>query len=246
MSHEHRPSGVVLVTGSSSGIGEAIARRLAAEGYHVVVNSSTSVDAGRAVADDIAGTYVQADVADEGAAGILVDTVLSQQGRLDGVINSAGTTQWAAHDDLHAVSASMWREILDVNLIGPWNVVRAAAPALREAEAAFVINISSIAGSRPMGSSIPYAVSKAGLTHLTSLLAKALGPTIRVNALAPGFIETPWTSSADDSRRKVEETVPARRAGKPDDVAEACMGLVRSTYVTGETLLVDGGWHLVI
>jgi ketoreductase RED2 len=107
-----------------------------------------------------------------------------------------------------------------------------------------VVNITSIAGIRPRGSSIPYAVSKAALNHLTVLLASTLGPEIRVNAVAPGLIDTPWTETWDDIRAAVKATTPLRRSGQPEDVAIATLGLVRSTYTTGEVVLVDGGMHL--
>jgi NAD(P)-dependent dehydrogenase (short-subunit alcohol dehydrogenase family) len=238
-------SPVALVTGSSSGIGAEIARRLGADGYRVVVNSRSSVEAGRAVAEAVGGTYLQADVADAAQARGLIDQVLSQHGRLDVLVNNAGTTEVIAHRDLAAATPEIWRRLYDVNVIAPFVLVTAAEEALRAAAPGCVVNISSLAGVRPTGSSIPYAASKAAFNHQTVLLAKVLGPDIRVNAVAPGLIETPWTEDWTDLHALVSAGAPLRRTGAPADVAEVVMGLVRSTYVTGQVVAVDGGLGLV-
>ena len=238
-------SRVALVTGSSSGIGAEVARRLAADGYHVVVNSRSSAEAGQAVAAEIGGSYLQADVGDEAAAQALIAAVLAAHGRLDVLINNAGTTEVIAHPDLAAATAAVWRRLYDVNVIAPFVLVTAAEAALRAAAPGCVVNISSVAGVRPTGSSIPYAASKAALNHQTRLLAKTLGPDIRVNAVAPGLIATPWTQDWDDLHGLVTAVAPLRRSGTPADVAEVVLGLVRSTYVTGEIIVVDGGLGLM-
>jgi NAD(P)-dependent dehydrogenase (short-subunit alcohol dehydrogenase family) len=243
MPPESRP--VALVTGSSSGIGAEVARRLAAEGYAVVVTSRSSAEAGQAVAAEVGGSYLQADVADERQARGLVDGVLAQHGRLDVLVNNAGTTEVIRHGDLAAATPEIWRRLYDVNVIAPFVLVTAAEQALRTAAPGCVVNVSSLAGVRPTGSSIPYAASKAALNHQTRLLAKALGPDIRVNAVAPGLVDTPWTADWDDVRALVSAGAPLRRTASPADVAEVILGLVRSTYVTGEVVVVDGGLGLV-
>ena len=129
-------------------------------------------------------------------------------------------------------------------MLGPWNVIQAAAPHLRATGDGVILNITSLAGVRPVGSSIPYAVSKAALNHLTVLLANALGPEIRVHAVAPGLIDTPWTADWDAVREAVREAAPLRRSGTPEDVADACVGLVDARYATGQVLVVDGGLAL--
>ncbi len=235
---------VALVTGSSSGIGAQVARRLAADGCAVVVHSRSSVAAGQAVAAEIGGTYLQADLGDEGAARGLVEGVLARHGRLDVLVNNAGTTQVIAHPDLAAATPEIWRQLYDLNVIAPFVLVTAAEQALREAQGC-VVNVSSLAGVRPTGSSIPYAASKAALNHTTRLLAKALGPAVRVNAVAPGLVDTPWTQDWDEVRSLVQSMAPLRRSATPDDVAEVVLGLIRSTYVTGEVVVVDGGLGLV-
>jgi ketoreductase RED2 len=236
---------VALVTGSSSGIGEATARRLAGQGATVVVNSSSSVEAGTRVADSLPGaSYVRADIADPAEATGLVEQVLERHGRLDILVNNAGTTRVIPHADLEAATPEVWRQIFDVNVIGTWQVTVAAVPHLRAAGSGQVVNISSLAGERPTGSSIPYAASKAAVSHLTRLLANALAPDVRVNAVAPGLVDTPWTEDWGTVREFVRLQAPLQRSGSPDDVADVVLGLVHATYVTGEVILVDGGLNL--
>jgi ketoreductase RED2 len=236
---------VALVTGSSSGIGEATARRLAGQGATVVVNSSSSVEAGTRVADSLPGaSYVRADIADPAEATGLVEQVLERHGRLDILVNNAGTTRVIPHADLEAATPEVWRHIFDVNVIGTWQVTVAAVPHLRAAGSGQVVNISSLAGERPTGSSIPYAASKAAVSHLTRLLANALAPDVRVNAVAPGLVDTPWTEDWGTVREFVRLQAPLQRSGSPDDVADVVLGLVHATYVTGEVILVDGGLNL--
>jgi ketoreductase RED2 len=236
---------VVLVTGSSSGIGAATAHRFATAGATVVVNSARSVEAGQAVAADLPGaSYVQADVADPDQATALIEEVVAAHGRLDVLVNNAGTTEVIAHHDLVAASPDVWRRIFDVNVIGTWQVTVAAVDHLRASGRGQVVNVSSLAGERPTGSSIPYACSKAALSHMTRLLANTLGPAIRVNAVAPGLVDTPWTEDWDVVREFVHAQAPLRRSATPEDVAELIVGLARSAYVTGEVVLVDGGLHL--
>jgi ketoreductase RED2 len=236
---------VAIVTGSSSGIGESMARALASAGVSVVVNSSTSVAAGEAVAASLPDAiYVQGNVADEDACVALVAAATERFGRLDILVNNAGTTKVIPHADLDAATDEVWREIFDVNVLGTWHMTRAAVPALRATGAGSVLNVSSLAGVRPTGSSIPYAVSKAGINHLTLLLAKVLGPEIRVNAIAPGLVDTPWTASWDVIREYVRAQAPLRRSGVPADLAEAAVGILRADYITGQVLTVDGGLSL--
>ena len=236
---------VALVTGSSSGIGEATARSLAAAGAAVVINSSSSVEAGKAVADSLPeAVYVQASVADAAACQALVDATLAQYGRLDILVNNAGTTKLIPHADLDAATDEVWDKILSTNLMGTWHMTRSSVPALKASGAGSVINVTSVAGLRQAGSSIPYAVSKAGINHLTKLLANVLGPEIRVNAVAPGLVDTPWTADWAAARERVTAQAPLKRPARPEDVAEAIMGLVQAGFVTGQVVTVDGGMSL--
>ena len=236
---------VALVTGSSSGIGEATARLLAGRGATVVVNSATSVEAGTALAAELPGaSYVQADIADPDQARNLVAQAVEDHGGLDILVNNAGTTAVIPHSDLEAASPEVWRRIFDVNVIGTWQVTVAAVPHLRASGRGQVLNVSSVAGDRPVGSSIPYACSKAALSHMTTHLANVLGPDVRVNAVAPGLVDTPWTADWDVVREFVQAQAPMQRSGAPEDIADVILGLVDARYVTGEIVMVDGGLHL--
>ena len=231
----------VLVTGSSSGIGEATARAFAALGAGVLVNSARSVDEGEAVAASLPdGLYVQGDITDPDVPERLVTAALERWGRLDTLVNNAGTTALIPHHDLAAASVDVWRRIFEVNVFATWAMSVAAVPALKSSDGS-IVNVASVAGVRPTGSSIPYAASKAALNHMTVLLAKVVGPEIRVNAVAPGLIDTPWTADWDSVREVVQQATPLKRSGQPDDVAEVIVALARSAYVTGQVVVVDGG-----
>jgi ketoreductase RED2 len=235
---------VVLVTGSTSGIGEAIALQFGSLGARVVFNSAHSVAQGEALASRNPNSiYVQADIAKEGDAERLIGTVLERFGQLDALINNAGVTKVIPHNDLNSASVDVWREIFEVNVFGTWALTVAAIDALRATSGA-VVNISSIAGLRPSGSSIPYATSKAAINHMTALLAKAVGPNVRVNAVAPGLIDTPWTADWEGVRDSVQRLAPLKRSGQPEDVADLVVAMASMTYVTGQVVAVDGGFSL--
>lgn len=235
----------VLVTGSSSGIGAETVRRFAAAGARVAVNSARSTEAGEALAASIPGAvYLQADVAVPAQAADLVERAAQELGRLDCVVNNAGFSRRIAHRDLAAVRTQDWHDVLDVNLLSTWEVSRAAAPHLRATGDGCIVNVSSLAGVIVGGSSIPYAVSKAAVNHLTVLLARALAPEIRVNAVAPGLTDTPWTSDWDEERARAIKGSPRGRIGTAPEVADAVFSLASLTHVTGEVLTIDGGTHL--
>jgi len=237
-------SRVVLVTGSTSGIGEATALAFAALGDTVVFNSARSVEAGEKLAKETPGAhYVQGDIANDDDCKRMIREVLTIFGRLDVLVNNAGTTKVIAHTDLEAASVDVWREIFEVNVFGTWNLIREAMPALTESQGC-IVNVSSIAGVRATGSSIPYASSKAALNHMTELLAKSFGP-VRVNAVAPGLVDTPWTKDWDAIRGAVEAMAPLKRSGQPSDIAEVIVSLAGSTYVTGQVVVIDGGLTLL-
>jgi len=240
---------VALVTGSTSGIGAAIARRLARDGYIVALHSRSSVDVGQAMASELKGaSYHQADLGNETAARDLVASVLKQHGRLDVLVNNAGLSIRIPHADLKAAMPALWRQMLEVNLIAPFVLVAEAEAALRKSaaggRAASIVNIGTHAGSRPKGSSIPYAASKAALHHVTKLLALALGPDIRVNAVAPGLVETPMTANWPDMLETWKTKSPMKRPAKPEDIADLVAALVANDYVTGEIVIADGGLNL--
>lgn len=240
---------VALVTGSTSGIGAAIARRLAADGYAVVLHSRSSADAGQALARELgAAAYVQADLADDAQRVRLVREAVAQWGRLDVLVNNAGISRVIAHADLAAATPEIWHALYEVNVVAPFRLATEAQAALREAAArgrpGSVVNVSSHAGVRPKGASIPYAATKAALNHVTRLLALALAPDIRVNAVAPGLVDTPLTADWTQAQQLWQEKSPMRRSARPEDIAQAVAMLVDSDYLTGEVLLCDGGLNL--
>ncbi|MGE0879730.1 MAG: SDR family NAD(P)-dependent oxidoreductase [Acidimicrobiia bacterium] len=233
---------VAIVTGSSSGIGTAVAQRFAAEGAAVVVNSSSSVDAGTALAASLPkAIYVQASIAEPADCRRLVDETIAAYGRLDILVNNAGRTRIIDHFDLESVTPEVWHDILDLNLIGTWEMTKVAVPHLKATGAGQVVMVGSAASIRPSGSSIPYAVSKAGLNHMTKLLGRVLGPEIAVNAVLPGLIDTPWGERLTYALEQVNTRAPLKRVGHAEDIANAIMGIVTTTYMTGQLIAVDGG-----
>lgn len=238
---------VAIVTGSTSGIGEAIARRLAAEGASLVINSVRSVGEGTRIAGELErALYVQGDIANPGDCERIIAAATAAYGRLDILVNNAGTTEVIPHADLEAATDEVWRRIFEVNVLGTWRMCRLAVPVMRESGGGSILTITSVAGRRALGSSIPYGSSKAALDHMTVLLARAVGPDVRVNAVAPGLIDTPWTQDWDTIRESVQRAAPLRRSGLPDDIAEACVGVLRSEYLTGQVVAVDGGLGIVM
>jgi NAD(P)-dependent dehydrogenase (short-subunit alcohol dehydrogenase family) len=242
---ETQSSLVAVVTGATSGIGLGIARRLRLEGYRVVLNSARSVDAGRALATELGDSmYVQADVSSEDDCRRLIDSTMEMFGRLDLLVNNAGISEVVPHADLAGATPELWRRMYDTNVIGPWMLITAAEQHLAASPNGSIVNISSHAGVRPKGASIPYAASKAALNHMTRLLASSLGPRIRCNALAPGLVDTPLTQTWTAAQELWASNSPMQRASTVDDIAHLVTMLASSTYVTGEVLIVDGGLNL--
>jgi 3-oxoacyl-[acyl-carrier protein] reductase len=240
---------VALVTGGGTGIGRACALALATRGVKVAVNYSRSKDDAEQTASECRaaggdGVALQANVARKTEIDRLVEEVANKWGRLDILINSAGTTKFAAYDDLDALTEEVWDDILGVNLKGVFFAVRAVRPHMKAAGAGCIVNIGSISAIRPVGSSIPYMASKAAVHSMTQSMAVALGPEIRVNCVAPGFIETRWHAGRDEAARTTRERTPLKRNGTPEDVAEAALYLCTSSFVTGEIVVVDGGRFL--
>lgn len=240
---------VALITGSTSGIGKAIAQQLAKDGFTVVFHSRSSVIEGEKLASTISNAaYIQADLSDQAQTKRLISDVLSRCGRLDVLVNNAGINAMIPHSLLKEATQEIWRNLYDVNVIAPWTLIAESEQALRNAStkecSSCIINISSHAGVRPKGASIPYAASKAALNHMTQLLALTLSPDIRVNAIAPGLVDTPMTESWVEAHKLWKEKSPMKRGAKPSEIAHIASMLVSSSYLTGEIILSDGGLNL--
>jgi len=241
---------VALITGGSSGLGEATAKELAKRGWQVAIMFAKNRAEADRVAGDINGLGVQGDVAQDGDCRRVAKAVLDKWGRIDALVNSAGTTKFVAHGDLEGLSADDLLGIFRVNVVGPYQMIRACAPALKEAHGC-VVNLSSVAALLGTGSSIAYAASKAALDTMTLSLARALAPEVRLNVVAPGFVRTPWqiaahgADGAADLERRTAERAPLRAAVEPQDVAEAIAWLVEGARrVTGQIVYLDGGMHI--
>lgn len=244
-----KPPPVALVTGSTSGIGAAIARRLSRDGFSVVLHSRSSTEAGHALASELgSAAYVQADLANDADRVMLIQEAIRAWGRLDVLVNNAGISRVIPHADLSAATPEIWQELHEINVVAPFRLVAEAEMALREAarrgRPGCVVNVSSHAGVRPKGASIPYAATKAALNHVTRLLALSLAPDIRVNAVAPGLVNTPLTADWTDAQQLWKTHSPMGRAADPEDIAQAVAVLIASDYLTGEILLSDGGLNL--
>ena len=239
----------VLVTGGGTGIGREIALCFAARGAHVAINYSRSrADAERTARElaalGVKSRAIHADVSRDADARALVREVQTELGGLDILVNNAGTTKFVPFEDLEGATDEIWDHLFAVNVKGAFHVTRAAVPSLRKAEGQ-VVNIASVAGITGAGSSIPYCASKAALICMTRSLARALAPAIRVNAVAPGFVDTRWNEGRDEARRRTAADTPLGRVATPRDVADAVMGLVTGGgFMTGQLVVVDGGRSL--
>ncbi|HUU71907.1 MAG TPA: SDR family oxidoreductase [Burkholderiales bacterium] len=247
---------VCIVTGAGTGTGAACATQLSAKGCRVVVNYRRSEQDARNVVEqcNAAGgeaIAVKADVAKDADCRALAQAAIDKWGQINALINNAGVTKFAPAADLEALDAEDFQNIYAVNVIGPYQMIRACAPAIRAGGGGAIVNISSLSGVRGVGSSTAYVASKGALNALTLALARALAPEIRVNAVCPGLIDTRWHSARfnaedyDKFKAGYEKTVPLEKAASADDVAEVAVWLLEgAALVTGETILVDGGYHL--
>ncbi len=245
-----------IITGSATGVGAAVAIELSRRGYRVLVNynkSEAEAEQTRLACVEAGGEVlvVQGDVADDSACCAMVNAALQSWGRLDVLINNAGMTSFSGINNWDALDNKVFSRIYDVNVVGAFQMVRAARDALCENGGGSIVNVSSIAGSLGVGSSIPYITSKGALNSLTLHLARQLAPEIRVNAVCPGLITSRWFRDGlgDDGFEKIkagyESAVPLQRSCTPEDVADAIVWFATAaSVITGELLLMDGGKHL--
>ena len=241
-----------LVTGGATGIGKSAVLALASAGYDVAINYSSSETAARETSREAQklgakALLVKCDVSDEGGVRSMLDSINKTFGRLDVLINNAGTTAAWKTKDLDSLSLDEWDRVFAVNVRGLFQVTRAAAPLLRVNKGC-VVNTASIVGVRPGPQPPPYAASKAAVVNLTKTLAWNLGPEIRVNAVAPGWMEGDWMKRMlkdkyEDLMGKRAKSTPLKRVVTADDVAQTMMSLIESNrFVTGEVIVIDGGY----
>lgn len=247
---------VALVTGASRGIGRSAALAFARAGLDIGVNYSSSEDQAKAVVGEVEAlgaraVAVQADVADDGAVRAMVAAIERDFGRLDVLVANAGTTIDTVPTDLDGVTVDAWDRVFAVNVRGLFLTVRACVPLLRASPVASVVTSCSVAGIRPGPQPLPYAASKGAVANLTKTLAGALGPTIRVNGVAPGWMVGEWMEHqlGDNYDRLMErraKMTPLKRVATPDDVAASMVSLALGhPFVTGDIVVVDGGFTAV-
>lgn len=244
--------GVAIVTGGGTGIGAGVVRALAPRGVRCVINYASSRDEAEALAAEVGGIAVQADIVDDPACRALAQAAVDRFGRLDYLVNNAGRTKFANHEDLDALDAEDFIDIYRLNTVAAFQMIRACAPAMREGPSSAVVNVASVAGIHGHGSSVAYAASKGALTTMTQSLARVLAPHIRVNAVAPGYVGTGWFEKRLGEagfaalNARIAAHTPMALAADADDIAAPIVLLLdpASRAITGEVLRVDAGAHL--
>ena len=247
---------VAIVTGGSRGVGAATAKMLFENGWNVLITCSSSIEDAKQLAKDCANKNqevfaFQADVSNDDDCMATIDKAIEKWGRIDALINNAGTTKFVwDHSDLDSLDAEDFHYIYGVNVIGPFQMVKAAKEHLLKSTNPCVVNVSSIAGIRGIGSSVAYASSKGALNSMTLSMARNLGP-IRVNAVCPGFIEGEWLKRGmgiemyEGTKKHIQNTAPLGKTCSPESIAEVIMNLIeKSELITGQLITVDGGVSL--
>ena len=249
-------SKVAIITGSGSGIGAASAVLLARNGWNIVINYASRIDSAREVAKacEMHGAETllcKANVAEDADCRRMAADAMTRWGRIDALVNSAGTTRFADHADLEALSGDDFLEVYRINVVGPWQMVRAVAGHMKAGGNGVIVNISSVAAIRGTGSSVAYATSKAALNAMTLSLARNLGPEVRVNVVCPAMVTGRWhlehlgAEKYEAQMTNFANSTPLRRRVDPEDVASAVCWLIEGAgAVTGQVLVVDSGASL--
>ncbi|HUB12381.1 MAG TPA: SDR family oxidoreductase [Acetobacteraceae bacterium] len=240
---------VALVTGGNGGLGQRICHALAEEGAHVAVMYAQSKEQAEAVARTLATSYqinaaaFACDITDAAAVEKLVGDVTARFGRLDILVNDAAYNKAIPFPDLDSLTQEVWDKIMAVNLTGPMRMIKAVAPVMKAQGHGRIVNVASVAGLGPTGSSIAYAVSKAGLIHLTRCMAVALAPAVLVNCVAPGLLEG-TRATANLRPEQVERSASGsllKKAADKDDCADMTVAMCRTETMTGQTVVIDSG-----
>tara|TARA_B100001250_G_scaffold152215_1_gene130676 strand:- start:1530 stop:2294 length:765 start_codon:yes stop_codon:yes gene_type:complete len=247
---------VAIVTGGSRGVGAATAKILSENGWNVIITCSSSIEEAEVVAKNCSNKTseviaLQADVANDVDCISTINKAIEKWNRIDALVNNAGTTKFAwDHSDLNSLDANDFQNIYAVNVVGPFQMVKAAKEHLLKSSNPCVVNISSIAGIKGIGSSVAYASSKGALNTMTLSMARNLGP-IRVNAVCPGFIEGEWLKKGmgiemyEGTKEHIQNTAPLRKTCSPESIAEVIVNLIeKSELMTGQLVTVDGGVSL--
>ncbi len=237
---------VALITGGGTGIGRGIGLMFAEEGANIAVNYSRSQSEANQTVDDIKkrggkALAIKADVSKDIQVKDLVACTVKEFGRLDILVNNAGITAFVPYESLDDLTEEIWDRLIAVNLKGVFFCCRAAVPHLKAVGNGVIINVASTAGLTGMGSSIAYCASKAGAISVTRSLARSLAPEVRVNAIAPGVVDTRWIEGKDEFRKWAEDNTPLKRVATTEDIAHAVLGFAINQFITGQVYIVDGG-----
>ena len=248
---------VAIVTGSSSGVGAATARLLASKGCHVLVNYAHNKSGAEATAEACQALGVetlvcQADVSDDLACRSMADQAMAKWGKINALVNNAATTKFNPHHQLDGLEKADFFHLYGVNVVGPYQMIRAAEAGMRAAGEASVVNVASIAGVQGIGSSVAYAASKGALLTMTRSLARVMGPEIRINAVCPGFIQGEWLEAGlgqENYQRTLaalEARAPLKKTCTAESVADVIVAFIAGLgIITGEHIILDGGAHLI-
>ncbi len=247
---------VAIVTGSATGVGAATAVMLAQKGCNVVINYTRSKEEAMATAQlveqhNVESLVFQADVSNDDDCQSMVEAAIKKWGKIDYLVNNAGKTKFNPFENLEGLSSKDFLDIYSVNVVGPYQMIKAVVPYMKKQGGGAIVNDSSLAGINGVGSSIAYVTSKAALNVMTKSLAHVLGPEIRINTVAPGPIKTRWLKEgmSDEAYsaliEQAEKELPLRQVATPEDVAETLVWFLEGAkLITGEVLIVDSGAHL--
>ncbi|MBU8754551.1 SDR family NAD(P)-dependent oxidoreductase [Priestia megaterium] len=240
---------VFIITGSGTGVGKATALKLADMGAKLVINYSNSEKEAKKVVKEISekGSMAfafRANVANEHEVNEMIHQTITQFERLDGLVNNASITAQIPMNDLESATDDVWDSLYDVNVKGMFHCVKAAVPHMKKQKSGAIVNVGSVAGTTGIGSSIPYAATKAAIHTITKSLAIALAPHIRVNCISPGAVDTRWWAGNEDKMYQLAGNLPLQRISSPEDIADAILFQLKQESVTGQVFTIDNGQTL--
>ncbi|WP_154991939.1 SDR family NAD(P)-dependent oxidoreductase [Priestia megaterium] len=240
---------VFIITGGGTGVGKATALKLADMGAKLVINYRNSEKEAKKAVEEISekGSMAfafKANVANENEVNEMIHQTITQFGRLDGLVNNASITAQIPMHDLESATDDVWDSLYDVNVKGMFHCVKAAVPHMKKQKSGAIVNVGSVAGTTGIGSSIPYAATKAAIHTMTKSLAIALAPHIRVNCISPGAVDTRWWSGNEDKMYQLAGNLPLQRISSPEDIADAILFQLKQESVTGQVFTIDNGQTL--